>query len=119
MKLMLVYGGRDFSDYVTLCSALDNLKSMISEEWCVLNGAAKGADKLSSQWASSRGVPYLEAPALWDAQGRAAGVLRNEFMAKLKPFYAVEFPGGRGTIHMRNLLTRQGVTIYYPLGSAS
>ena len=67
----------------------------------VINGDAKGADRLSSQWAGERDVEIVRFPADWGTHGRAAGPIRNEEMLRVgRPDIVVAFPGGHGTANM-------------------
>jgi hypothetical protein len=49
----------------------------------------------------------------WDTHGRKAGILRNiQMLEEGKPDCAVQFPGGRGTAHMRSILDKAGIPVY-------
>lgn len=96
---LLVCGGRDFDDYRFLCEVLDNLK--LSPGSVVINGAAKGADSLSSVWARRSGFGVEEYPAEWNKYGKSAGPIRNQHMLNVAaPDAVVAFPGGNGTADM-------------------
>lgn len=68
----------------------------------LINGAARGADLLSSMWAQNTGTPYAEVPALWAAFGKSAGHMRNRVMIEqFSPIdLVIAFPGGAGTASM-------------------
>lgn len=51
-------------------------------------GESGEVDKLGKLWAEYHGVHYQPFPAWWDTEGKAAGPLRNERMAK----WAAEIP---------------------------
>lgn len=96
---MLVTGGRDYNDRSAVFATLDQLDA----EHCielVIHGAAKGADTEAARWCSLRKVPSWPCPADW-SQGKAAGVLRNQWMlTETSPTHCVAFPGGTGTADM-------------------
>ena len=111
---VLVYGGRDYNDEALVFAALDTLhaKHNITE---IIEGGARGADRLGRMWAIHRGVPILTFEADWKGCGKAAGFIRNQDMLSVgRPGAAVEFPGGRGTADMRARLIRAGVKLWRP-----
>lgn len=109
---VLVTGGRDYSDYLALKTAMDMLPNKPS---VVIHGNARGADALADRWALESGVFVLRMPALWDAQGKSAGIRRNAAMISLAfPEYCVAFPGGRGTAGMVELRRKAGIPVWEP-----
>jgi len=59
----------------------------------LIHGAAKGADVMAGDWASSFGIPVEEYSADWDAYGKAAGPVRNQQMlTEGKPDVVLAFP---------------------------
>lgn len=68
----------------------------------VVNGGAKGADKLGKEWAEKKGLPVKTIDADWNTHGRAAGPIRNRKMADyadaLVAFWDGESPGTRNMI---------------------
>ena len=99
MKRICVCGGRDYYNKERVFEVLDNAVIAFGEVH-IMNGAAKGADKLSSLWAFERGIPLLEVPADWVQHKRAAGPIRNREMLKHGFDLLIAFPGGRGTADM-------------------
>lgn len=58
----------------------------------MIEGEAKGADKMARYWAGQNGIPVEPYPALWDKYSRAAGPIRNQQMLdEGKPTYAIAF----------------------------
>jgi hypothetical protein len=47
----------------------------------IVSGMARGVDRSGAQWAKTHHLPLVEAPALWGRYGRAAGLIRNQWMA--------------------------------------
>lgn len=109
---VLVCGGRDFNDRAYLFAVLDHYITQTGGFECVIQGAARGADTLAGEWADERGVRGLPFPADWEANGRAAGPIRNARMLREgRPSVVVAFPGGRGTDDMIQRSERAGVPV--------
>ena len=108
---VLVTGGRDYNNYDRVCEVLDDvLASSPDGRVTIINGAARGADQLSTRWAKERGEEFVECPANWDQHGKSAGPLRNaEMLDRWKPDMGIVFPGGNGTEDMLCRLFRADV----------
>lgn len=91
--VILVCGGREYSDREFLYMFLDS-EGRVD---LLIEGGARGADRLAREWALSRGVHVATVNAQWDKFGGGAGPLRNHAMTLLKPTRCIAFPGGRGT----------------------
>jgi len=96
---VLVTGGRDFGDRKLLFDVLDRLHATHGFK-VLIHGDASGADRLSGEWATARGITVEAHPADWKKHGRAAGPIRNQKMLEEKPELVVAFPGGKGTADM-------------------
>lgn len=74
----------------------------------LISGLAEGADQIPVIMKDMFPKDYgelLEFPANWLLEGKRAGPLRNKKMLdKGEPNFAIGFPGGRGTTHMKKLL---------------
>lgn len=113
MSIILVCGGRDYTDAQHLAFSLDALRAQPDFEiTMVVEGGANGADTLARQWAESRGIHCAEVKALWGFHGKRAGYLRNDAMLILKPVYCVAFPGGKGTDMMVRLCAGAAITVW-------
>ena len=102
MTKVIVCGGRDYSDFESLCAELD-LWHEIHKFTQIIHGAAQGTDWMAGTWATSRGIPVREYPVTsegWKRLGKKAGHLRNTEMLQEKPNLVIAFPGGRGTADM-------------------
>ena len=100
---VLVCGGRHFSDVEFVHSVLNNLhkKNIITT---LIEGDARGADRIAGYWARKNRVTNEKFPADWKKYGNAAGPIRNsQMLEEGKPDLVVAFPGGRGT---RNMIER-------------
>lgn len=108
--IVLVCGGRDFSDRDLLFSTLDKVLAKYSSGLIIVHGAAKGADLLAEEWCKSRQVMYVGVPAEWDKYGNAAGMHRNRIMRDVwEPKACIAFKGGVGTRGMIKLMKEVGV----------
>jgi hypothetical protein len=125
---ILVCGGRNYDDRARVYAVLDEC-AQVGVSW-LINGGATGADRLSSDWARDRLVPYREFPADWDdlshpnalirkrRDGREydarAGSRRNQHMLDQHPGQldlVVAFPGGPGTADMIARSVRAGIRV--------
>lgn len=110
---VLIYGGRDFVptdlDYSWLNAMF---RDHAPGEITVISGEARGADTAGRIWATASGHEVERYPADWNTHGKAAGFIRNKQMLDSGVDIAVEFPGGKGTAHMRSLLDKAGVRVY-------
>ena len=113
MKLrVLVCGGRDYDDVVTLTAVLNTIDAALGIK-CIIEGHARGADRMAGIWAVNNGIDTEIYPADWDAHGRRAGYIRNVQMAEEgKPHMIVAFPGGRGTQMMKDIGKKKNIPVY-------
>jgi hypothetical protein len=80
----IVCGGRDFEDEKTAFESLDTIMADhkgADTRLEIIEGGAKGADRLGGQWAKSRGTLHTLVRADWDKYKKAAGFIRNSEMA--------------------------------------
>lgn len=109
LALVLVCGGRDYSDRKQIFLTLDRYKPRIGG---ILTGAATGADLLAEEWARKSEVDYIGCPAKWSIYERAAGPLRNQYMLDNYEVGAViAFPGGVGTRDMISRAKAAGIVV--------
>jgi len=93
---VLVCGGRRYTDYDKLQTALDKLVITM-----LISGGARGADALAEAYSMHRSIPMIVYPAEWKKHGLSAGPKRNQQMLdEGKPDLVVACPGGRGTADM-------------------
>ena len=114
---LLVCGGRDFSDTAAAYKTLDDMHRAFGIG-TVIEGDARGADRIAGDWARKNGVTNLKFPANWSAHGRAAGAIRNQQMLdEGKPTHVLAFPGGRGTADMVDRARKAGVPVVVASGT--
>lgn len=110
---VLVCGSRTFEDTDLLYNTLDRLHKVNPFD-VIIEGDAKGADRMAGYWARKNKVDNLKFPAQWDKYGRAAGPIRNQQMLdEGKPDVVIAFPVGeaRGTRHMMKIAKEAGVEV--------
>lgn len=115
---VLVCGGRDYADFARVKVVLDQIHAR-RPITLLINGDARGADKLAQVWAKMAQVCRFDVPAEWDLYGKAAGPQRNTRMFEAKPDLVIAFPGGSGTRDMAGKAEAVGVRIFYPEGRES
>lgn len=120
---VLVCGSRTFKDYRLLRQVLGGLAIT-----GIIEGGARGADRLARQYAEESGIPVQTFPAKWDEHGKSAGPIRNaqmlaeglpdEVIAFLGPVAIQEFQYGlsdskysRGTKNMIDQAIKAGVPV--------
>lgn len=96
---VLICGGRDFNDVDFIHVELDRLHAQYHFN-TVIEGDARGVDRIAGEWARATGIHLVEFPANWKEEGRHAALIRNERMLREgKPDLVIAFPGGGGTSH--------------------
>jgi hypothetical protein len=107
---LIIAGGRDYKpndeDY---CRVWDICIEIKATE--IVSGGASGADRWGEEFAKENEMPLTIIPADWKTHGRAAGPMRNQYMAEYADA-VVLFPGGRGTESMHKCATREGIRIF-------
>lgn len=97
---VIVCGGRDQVDYEFVRNVLDHLHKEFNFTH-IIEGEARGTDKMPRRWAEERGIPFTPVQAEWNKYGYGAGPIRNRLMVEQgKPDMVIAFPGGKGTANM-------------------
>lgn len=112
---IIVTGGRDFHDRARVNAALDLLHSR-KKITTLVEGGARGADRLAREWAIRHYVEVLTFEADWEHHQGNAGRIRNAKMARAGANLVVAFPGGKGTRHMVSVATLNGIPVWKPFG---
>ena len=111
---VLVCGGRNFNDPLTLGSWLGGIHKDhgITE---IIHGGASGADHMAGEFARWQGIPIRVFTPMWRTHGKAAGPIRNKQMIDVgKPDLVIAFPGGRGTADMVKQARAAGIRVLIP-----
>ena len=109
---VLICGDRHWENREAIRSWLAKL-----QDWgydTVIEGGAKGADRIAEQEARLMGFTVIEFPAEWDLYGRAAGPIRNKQMiVEGKPELVVAFHSditqSKGTANMVSQARKAGI----------
>lgn len=106
---VLVCGSRHYEDRRHLETTL--------EQWNIstlLEGGARGADRLARVYAEKRGIAIETFEAAWNEYGRSAGHIRNaKMVSEGKPQQVIAFWDGksRGTKHMIEISRKAGIPV--------
>lgn len=102
-----VTGGRNYSDVHKVAKVL----SVMRPDAVLVNGGAPGADYLCAQAWRTMGRSTVTFNADWALNGKAAGVIRNDQMARSGLDLLIAFPGGRGTSDMVKRCREAGIPV--------
>lgn len=109
---ILVCGGRDYSDTDTAYRVLDRVHRERGIT-TIIEGNARGADRIAGYWARKNRVANEKYRANWDRDGKRAGPIRNQKMIdEGKPDAVIAFPGGRGTADMIARAKKAGLPVW-------
>lgn len=108
---VIVCGGRDFTDTQHVHNWLDKFHGSKPIS-LIIEGGARGADRIARNWAQLREIPFQTFLADWESYGRRAGILRNQTMLNQHPDAVIAFPGGRGTANMVFIAKKAGIKVY-------
>jgi N-glycosidase YbiA len=102
--------GNQFDDYGFLAEKVSLVCSAITVPIIVLNGTARGADRMGERWGKEHGHQVEPWPADWVLYGNSAGMLRNRRMLETAT-HACFFWNGRsnGTKHAIAVAAELGV----------
>lgn len=108
---VLVCGGRDFTDRALLEEVLDRLhRARVLT--ALIEGDARGADRMAGAWAEAQGIAHEVFKADWDGLGAKAGPIRNrQMLEEGRPDLVVAFPGRSGTDHMKRIAQAAGIEV--------
>lgn len=106
-------GGRDFCDRQMVIHAFRRIGLCPTDT--LVEGEARGADRLCAEVAREMGATVEPHPAKWGEYGRAAGMIRNSEMLRSGIDLLVSFPGGRGTAHCTRTAKEMGIPVVYAI----
>lgn len=106
---VIVCGSRRWTDRQQIASRLFDLPP----DSTIVHGAAGGADRIAAQEAEKLGLLVEPWPAMWEAHGKRAGLIRNEQMAVMGADLCIAFWDGRstGTAHMLTQARAHGIPV--------
>ena len=109
--VVAVTGGRTNRDRPGIYRKLDQLHAQHRFS-LLIEGGARGADRLCREWAIERCVPHITIPANWNTLGQKAGSIRNGQMLSLGPNAVVAFRGRDGTTDMVRQARERGIPVW-------
>ena len=123
MERILICGDRNFGshplDAQTFDAAMLAWMRKHGRPSLVIEGCARGADRMAEGWANQFSITVEHHPALWDLEGRAAGPLRNQRMLDRAPDAVIAFhrdlASSKGTGHMVRIARKAGVPVWVPI----
>lgn len=71
-SITVVTGSRDWTNRYKIYDVLNSINPLI-----VVQGDARGADRIAMEWCFDTGKTCISVPALWEYHGKAAGQIRN------------------------------------------
>jgi len=108
-NVVIVCGGRTFSDFYQLQSELNARRASIGK---LVTGGGRGADSLAIEWAKQNGIPVEVYEPDWERHGRGAGPRRNKRMVEESgATRLIAFEGGKGTYSISELGVRHGLEV--------
>jgi hypothetical protein len=107
---VLVCGSRDWDD----CDTINRRVAELPQGSIVIQGGARGADRMARHAAALAGLHCAEVPALW-RNGKGAGPARNRAMLDLEPDLVIAFQRdashSHGTQHTVDEARRRGIPV--------
>lgn len=112
MTTILICGDREWADMITMRQIINSFPP----DTVIVEGEARGADKMARQLAENRGLIVLKFPADWKRYGRAAGPVRNrEMLTKGKPDRVIAFhkdiTRSKGTLDMMRVAHKSKIPV--------
>ena len=126
MKLIIA-GSRTFKytriNYRMMCQAVNKAVHMLEQLesdinfackfTTIISGGAQGPDQMGAQWARDNNLEVEEYLPDWDANGRAAGMIRNKEMGLNADWLLAIWDGeSKGTEHMINFMKDINKPVY-------
>ncbi len=122
-KIVLFSGSRTWTDLPEMASTVEEVFLRYRDNLFIIEGGATGLDQMVREYATGRSLPHAIIPAPWDGYGRAAGPVRNKWLARFRPieshlFYTDPEHKSRGTLQMEHTLekARLPYTVHGPNG---
>lgn len=112
--VVAVSGGRAYRNRARVFATLDRLHKA-RRIGLLIQGNARGADRIARDWAEQHEIPFLSIPAAWNQRPDdphwkyRAGPVRNWEMSQWRPHLWVFFPGGNGTEDARRIAKRENI----------
>lgn len=107
---VIIAGSRDIRDANAVYEAIKASGFSITT---ILSGCATGVDTIGECYAKHYAIPVEKHPADWATNGRAAGPIRNDYMARHADALILVWDGkSRGSASMLRLAKERGLQIH-------
>ena len=84
---VLICGDREWGNAETIMARM----KLLPKDSVIIEGEARGADKIAGECAGTLGLDVRKFPADWDKHGKAAGPIRNRQMLDQQPDLVIAF----------------------------
>ncbi|MEC4016024.1 SLOG family protein [Streptomyces sp. H27-D2] len=114
---ILVTGSRAWTDALPIRQALAATAAAHTPAVVVHGACPSGADLIAAHWVEECGAHFGATaephPALWQINGKRAGLIRNQLMVNLGADLCLAFirDGSRGASHTARLATAAGIPV--------
>jgi len=115
MKI-LICGSRFYKNYIKIYYYIKSLQEKC-DDLIIIEGGARGADRLARNACITLGIEYKEYQANWDKYGKAAGPIRNKKMLDDNPdidlvvSFHEDINSSKGTKDMLNKARKKGIRV--------
>lgn len=78
--VIAIVGSRTFNNFSKFCNIVDSFVDKYREQYThieIISGGARGTDKMASEYAGIRNIPFTEYKGDWVRDGGVAGFVRN------------------------------------------
>lgn len=109
--ILIISGSRSIDDPEIFRTAMFEFAKSVHEDeqfplplnkWInyIVSGNARGVDSVGEAFAKKQNIDLICAPANWGKNGRAAGPMRNEELARIARGLSLTWPGTYGEVHL-------------------
>lgn len=105
-------GGVDCNDHARIWDALDKVRAKYPDMVLIHGGSPKGAERIATCWADSRGVAQIAFKPDWTRHGRAAPFKRNDHMLDALPIGVIAFPGSGISANLADKARKMGIPVW-------
>lgn len=105
-------GGPDCNDHERIWAALDKTRARHPDMVLLHGGTPKGAERIASRWADSRGVPQIAFKPDWTRHQKAAPFRRNDVMLEAFPIGVIVFPGSGVSANLADKARAKGIRVW-------
>lgn len=121
MGLILITGGRTWPHIKVIRETLQQLRASEKPWLAIVHGdCPTGTDRICRDLCEDMGLCEFRCPAKWVSYGRRAGMMRNEWMLRIKPDCVMAFhtdlASSKGTKGMVDLAVKAKIECHHHNG---